>query len=466
MSAVQDELRDLDEADGAPRQRVPQLGRGDHVELAQLTLDRIEGEGAPSVHDEGDLRVYAPDRGLWTVVDEAEQSRIVQSFAGSSIHAQNVPLKIRASVVAGSMKLASHQRARPNFFADAPKGLTFRNGFVRVTKDGVLAIPHAPEHRARYGYAFDYEPCAYPKKWLAFLSSLFRDDDDDRERVGFVQEFFGACMVAIAPTYQKCLVAVGAGENGKSKLGDIMHAAMPYGSVTSVPPQLFANEQRRAVLAGKLLNFVAELPEAEILDSEAFKAIVDGSQIQGKAVYKPPFDFRPVAGHYYAANRLPGSNDTTHAFWRRFVILNFTRTFREGDPDRDPHVATKLIALELPAIVSWLLEGASRVIRQGGYAVPPSHESALAAWKLSADQVALFVSERMLPSSYARPEGDHDWTTAAQVYESYRRWADAAGHRPPLARNKFGGRLAAIGTPKLVTEQGTLYGIRTRQPGE
>jgi len=116
--------------------------------------------------------------------------------------------------------------------------------------------------------------------------------------------------------------------------------------------------------------------------------------------------------------------------------------------------------------VSWLLEGASRVIRQGGYAVPPSHESALAAWKLSADQVALFVSERMLPSSYARPEGDHDWTTAAQVYESYRRWADAAGHRPPLARNKFGGRLAAIGTPKLVTEQGTLYGIRTRQPGE
>ncbi len=444
--------------------RIRRFERGDQVELASSLVATLEASG-PVVHTDGSMWRYAAPRGLYETIPGHEQSRIVQGYAGSFI-ATKPPkeLKIDASDVRGAITLAGDRVARPDFFAGAPRGLVFADSFVRVSANGVQLAEHSPDHRARYCYPFPYHP-AVPRTWLAFLERLFRDDPDRVERIAFVQEFFGACLVGIAPVYAKCLVAVGAGENGKSRMGEILSSAFPRGSTTAVPPQLFEQEYRRAKLAGKLLNFVAELPEAEILDSESFKAIVAGDTIQARPIREAPFDFAPVAGHYFAANRLPGSNDTTHAFWRRFVVLTFSRTFREGDADRDPDIHTKIIAAELPAIVPWLLEGAARVLRQGGYTIPPSHAAALASWKLCADQVALFLHERTVPSTSARPEWEHDWTPAAGLYGTYRQWAeDEAGHRPPLARNKFGTRLAAVGTPWLKNERGAFYGVRVLRP--
>ena len=235
--AANDDLDLGDEAGGDGAHACPVLDRGDHVELAIYLLERIEGDGPEPVHDEGSLYRFAGESGLWAVVGEAEQSKIVQSFAGTPINRSGKPLSVKLNDVKGSIKLAGDRVARHGFFAEAPKGLTFRNGFVRVTAAGVTLQDHAPENRARYGYPFDFDR-GVPRKWLAFLESLFRDDDDRAERIDFVQEFFGASLVGIAPTYAKCLVAVGAGENGKSRLGEIIAAA--FWQVTSNVYGMFA----------------------------------------------------------------------------------------------------------------------------------------------------------------------------------------------------------------------------------
>lgn len=177
---------------------------------------------------------------------------------------------------------------------------------------------------------------------------------------------------------------------------------MPDGSTCAIAPQVFEQEYRRAMLAGKRLNFVSELPEAEILASESFKSIVDGSLITARHIREAPFQFCPVAGHYDAANKLPGTNDTTHAFFRRFMIVGFNRNFQD-DPTRDPLIAKKIIAAELPAIVGWVPDGAARLIAAGKYTIPASHFEAMAAWRRGADQVAQFVAERTAPSASPRP---------------------------------------------------------------
>ena len=67
--------------------------------------------------------------------------------------------------------------------------------------------------------------------------------------------------------------------------------------------------------------------------------------------------------------------DRTDGFWRRFVILTFNRSFK-GDPNRDPNIAESILAAERPAIVSWFIDGAVRLLKARGYTIPPSHEAA------------------------------------------------------------------------------------------
>lgn len=451
-----DDYEEQPEPDDETRVRVSpgvEFVRGDHAELAGMLLGRLPGE---PVHDEGALYGYDDGTGLWRAIDRTEQSRVVQSFAGAALPSGKA-VRIGANDVSGTIRLAADLAAKDRFFSSAPFGLMFANGFLSVTKDGATIQPHAPEHRARFGYPFDYQPRT-PTLFLGFLAALFRDDADRAERITFTQEFFGSSLLGIAPRWQRCLVAVGDGANGKSRLAEIVRATMPTGSTCSIPPQDFGNEYRRAMLAGKRLNIVAELPEAEIIASEAFKGIITGDEITARAIREAPFNYQPVAGHYFAANRLPGTSDTTHAFWRRFVAMRFTRQFKEGDPDRDPNVHTKIIAAELPEIVAWLVDGAVRMLRNEAYTLPPSHDAEIKAWSKSADQVACFLEEATVPSKAQHPKAaPHDWTMATVLHDSYRDWAERAGHRPPLARNKFGTRLAALNVPKWDGESGAFY---------
>ncbi len=439
--------------------------RGDHVELAGALLDRL----APPmelVYAEGSAWRYAQKAGLWTTLDAAESSRIVQGFAGTVVGSgkEARKLRVRAGDVTGTIKLAQDRIAAPRFFEEAPAGLVFDNGFVVVNSDGARIEAHSRDHRARAGYPFAYVPRAFPKRFLTFLAALFRDDDDRIEKETFIQEFFGACILGIAPRYQRCLMAKGDGDNGKSKFADIMLAAMPPGTTSAIPPQQWGQEYRRAMLAGKRLNAVGELPEREILASESFKAIVVGDPIDARVIREAPFTFRPIAGHYFAANRLPGVVDQTEGFWRRFVVVPFNRSFK-NDPGRDPQIAESIIACELAEIVSWLIDGAVRLLREKAYTLPPSHGAALANWRRNANVVALFVDAECRELR-AGEEVRTDGVPAAELYAAYRAWAELNGHRNLLASNTFGERMSDLGRPSQHTRDGNRYPIAIMTVGE
>lgn len=450
--------------------------RGDHVELAEKMLSQIESDGPRCVFDDLALHHYEDDGtpGLWRVVSHSKQTCIVASFAGANVPGSKgpVPLKIKASDANGARTIAAAQREQLGFFADASRrGVAFTNGFVMVDTNGKKTLTlHSAENRARHGYDFPYnEVNTGLETWLTFLNGIFRDDNDREEKIAFIQEFFGAALLGIATTYQRCVIAIGEGENGKSKLADIMIAAFPKGSHCSIAPhtfgQSYSGEYTRALLAGKILNVCNELPDSDIVGTEQFKAIVTGEPVHARPIRNAPFSFRPIAAHYFAANSLPGTFDHSHGFWRRWVAIGFNRNFH-GDVERDPNIATKIISNELHAIVPWLLEGGARVIRQGGYTIPSSHAALIREWRRNADQVAMFVEERCEKSRDDRPhEGIHDWTAAGELYKKYENWSVTNGHRT-LASNKFGTRMAALGRPAHRTKRGAFYPVRLRRPDE
>ncbi|HEY1695818.1 MAG TPA: phage/plasmid primase, P4 family [Polyangiaceae bacterium] len=437
--------------------------RGDQVELAERMLDVLRREGSPElVGDEASIWRYERS-GIYQPIARETKSQIVQAFAGATVESDKKSLRLRASDVAGAISLAFDRVARPGFFADAAPGLAFANGFAVVTAEGVALVPHAPEHRARYGYPFDYPGNLPPAQYLRFLEALFRDDDDRHEKIACLQEHAGASLIGHAPVYQRALVLVGNGNEGKSTSTSIISRAFPPGSVEAIAPQEWGQEYRRAMLAGKLLNVVAELPESDIIASEAFKAIITGDPIVGRHIRQAPFTFRPRAGHAFAANRLPGTNDQTEGFWRRLVVLRFNRSFT-NDPERDPHIADKIVAAELPRIVAFLLEGAVRLLREREYTLPASHRRELETWRRSADQVALFLADE------TEPVDTSVGTAASEAYRAYRQWTDRNGHRA-VSSTKFGMRLRELGKPAEHCREGNVYpfgvkGLRRVVKGE
>jgi P4 family phage/plasmid primase-like protien len=431
--------------------------RGDHVELAERLVEALRAQAC--VFADGYFYEYDAKRGIFVIAGNARLSRIVQGFAGVRVEATHKPLGIRAADVSGAIKLASDRAADPDFFNNARPGIVFADAFVQVEADRTAVHAHSPEHRARFAYDFDYCRNAAPAMLLEFFEQIFCQDSEEERacKIALIQEYVGISLLGLATRYQRAIVFVGAGANGKSALTTIIQGCMPPGSVCAIPPQQVGQEYRRALLAGKLLNIVSELPEADILDSESWKAIVAGDLTTGREIRKAPITFRPIAGHIYSANRLPGTSDQSHGFWRRLVIVLFDRIFAVHE--QDTTLADRIVATERPAVVSWALAGAQRVMREGRYTLPASSTAAVADWQQVSDPVRAFVEERCerLPLDAPTSSG----CPAALLYRAYMDWARDNGHGL-LASNKFSQRMSSLQLPSRRTSVGNFYPVKLR----
>jgi len=432
--------------------------RGDHVEIAEALISRLR-EAAPVIADMGDLYSYSHPTGVWGPVQEASASRIVQSFAGSFVvHGKPPILKVRASDVDGSIRLAKHAVDRPEFFANAPAGLAFYDVFVRLHGARIVTEPHHPEHAARFCYDFAYDPAAPCARWLGFLDAAFRGDKDAADKIELIQEFAGAALVGMATKYQRCVIFTGDGANGKSTCAEILEAGFPAGSTSAISPQKLGENYMLHQIAGKLLNVALELAEDEILAPGSFKGIIDGMKMTARDIRESPYDFKPRAGHLYAANRLPGTTDHTHGFWRRWLVVEFNRIFRAEE--QNVHLKDEIISTELQGIVAWLLEGARRLAERGRYKVPESSGQAVERWRHSADPVAIFVSERAVMAAT-----DEERTGASYLFTEYVAWAEKFKFRA-MSITKFGQRMRGLGFASQHTRTGQVYPVRIRREGE
>lgn len=414
---------------------MPRFLRADHVELAAALIQELQHSG-PIVFSEGSLYQYSETSGVFALLEQATESKVVQSFAGAHVAEKPKPLAIRHSDVSGAIKLAHDQVAEATFFAGAPNGLAFANGFVQFVDGDPVILTHSADRRARTSFPFDFDVHASRERFISFLGDLFRDDDDSDEKQLLLQQFCGACLLGIAPRYQIALVLLGDGANGKSSLIEVIRESMPMGTTSAIPPQSWDHEYRRALLVAKRLNIVSELPEMDILSSEAFKAIVTGDSIDARPIREAPFTFTPIAGHCFAANRLPGANDLTQGFWRRLLVLRFNRVFR--GTDARPDIAREILTAERPGIVAWMIEGAKQLIQRRGYTVPASAVRERDDWRRQANPVALFLSE------CTRDVRDAETgTQCLQLYNSFRSWAERNGHRA-MSSTKFGMRMREV----------------------
>lgn len=452
MTEVDDELRaHLErarerEAFGKNERGEIILPRDDDVVLSTHLCKELNQKDRPCVFS-GGFWVYSPTSGAWEALRRPSVERMAMGISGMRVFMKKVddevvtrPVKMGAGRVKGVTDLVGTALDQEDFFHDAPQGIAFKNGFITVDKHGIHQKPKSHENRARAAFPFAYREDYECPLWMDFLMQIFRDDDDRDEKTAFIQEFIGISLLAGMTTYDKAVILYGQGANGKSVLLDVIQRLFPDESVSSIAPQQLDDQYYKARLDGVLLNVVSEMPKSDVVNTPALNSIISGDKIQARRPGENPFEFRPKAAHMYSANPpLPAVTDMARGFWRRWVIIQFNRNFEKDAIRKERVTYVDELAAEARGIVCWALKGALRVREKNGFTDVPTSDELLVEWRHQADQVSLYVKDKLVSVESV----DH-MMTPDDLYAAYRVWSEKTGHRP-MTMTRFLDRLTGIG---------------------
>lgn len=200
--------------------------------------------------------------------------------------------------------------------------------------------------------------------WLDALKLFFQGDSDLME---YVQRVVG--LAAIGKVYEEVtIIAYGGGRNGKSTFwnavarvlgsysGAISADTLTIGNKRNVKPEL-------AEAKGKRLLIAAELEEGMRLSTASLKALSSTDPIQAEKKYMAPFEFTPTHSLVLHTNHLPKVGALDEGTWRRLIVIPFKAKI-EGSSEIKNY-GDYLHENAGGAILTWIVEGAMKVIKEG-----------------------------------------------------------------------------------------------------
>jgi P4 family phage/plasmid primase-like protien len=441
--------------------------RGDDVDIAELVLFSLIDLFGSVQYAEGQLwacqknGIWAPlNRADWTwaTIAVCGQAKIVTPGKTPDAAPKEKAIRLSRGIIDGTHAIAldlqrsvtARECNDSDFFADVETGITTPTAHFRVTEQGVEKLAKSPDHRSRHMLACDIADGWRGGKWAAFLADVF--GDADAAEVQLLQEFVGACLFGAATEHHRAMILLGSGANGKSTFIDCVRALFPRGSVVSIPPQDFDDNNKGVLFTTARLNVVNETPTRGIIAGDAVKSFVSGDEVTRREVYQRPVTFRPRAGHLFAANQLPTGADSTDGFWRRWLVVRFARQFAGHEQVVGLSDTITQDRAELARVAAWAVEGMARLKKNDGYTIPASSAALTAEWRTDSNPVAIWLDD-------CCQVGNEKWEAATACYDDYRAWSIRNGFQPLNSRN-LSQRLAELGVAKRRVATGNQYGLQ------
>lgn len=179
----------------------------------------------------------------------------------------------------------------------------------------------------------------------------------------------------------------------------------------------------RAQLMGKLLNFAPEINGKGEQAHDLIKRMASGEAIQVKMLYKDTITITDYAKLIFNANVLPSDVEHSHGFFRRFLIVEFGETI--SDEEKDPELANKIIANELPGVLNWIIEGTKRLQQNKRFSPCKKSDEILKQYRTDSDVVAMLIEERSYTHSNNIPK------LLADIYKELENFARCSGYKTP-----------------------------------
>ena len=223
---------------------------------------------------------------------------------------------------------------------------------------------------------------------------------------------------------------MGEGRNGKSTVISVLQHILGQENYSAVTLEALVKPNYCAEIFGKLANISEETSAKTSICDSTFKSIISGNATLSDRKYGHPFMFFPICKMIYALNNMPQVNDKTDSYFKRLIIINFTRKFEDAEQDRQ--LKDKLRG-EANGIFLWMLEGLKRLDERGYFAIPAAIEASTEEYRKENNNVLIFIEEECEVGA-----GKH--ISKNTLYETYFQWCKSVGMHP-LSKKKFGMQL-------------------------
>lgn len=264
--------------------------------------------------------------------------------------------------------------------------INFKNGTLEIRGKKLELRQARPADFLKYQLPYNYDPGASCPQFIKYLNRVLPDDSAQK----VLAEFVGNTL-APSLNLQKALVLQGGGCNGKSVFCDIVTAVLGRDNVSAYTMESLTKQdsRSRAQLENKLLNYSGE--NSIKLGVEAFKTLVRGEPIEARRLYQESYTIEHYARLMFNCNLLPRDIEQTEGFFRSFLIIPFK--VRISEAEKDPQLAAKIIAEELPGVFNWILEGLKRILKSRKYTDCEAARLELENYRKESNSVLMFIEE-------------------------------------------------------------------------
>lgn len=295
--------------------------------------------------------------------------------------------------------------------------------------------------------------------WEDALQTFFQGDVD---LIRYVQEIVG--LAAIGKVYIEALViAYGEGRNGKSTFwntiarvlgtysGNMSADTLTVGCKRNVKPELAEAKGKRMIIA-------AELEEGMRLNTSNVKQLCSTDEIYAEKKYKAPFSYVPTHTLVLYTNHLPRVGAIDQGTWRRLIVIPFNAKI-EGKADIKNY-SDFLFKTAGGAVLSWIIEGAKRVIASDYKIVQPKVvQDAIQKYKENNDWLAHFLDD-------CCEAGDDFEAKSGEFYNAYRSYCLQMGEYT-RSTTDFYSALESTGVVRKRTRTGVIiYGLKLKSEFE
>ncbi len=425
-------VSDPDEPVTEPHQLAETFLRRQHLDVASYRLCSWRGEFWQTngcryeVLARNDIEA-AVTRSIRQSFDSARQqsgklkARVTRTLVADVLHALASLTHVASSIEQPAWIGPSSICPTAGFIA-VRNGLLDVDALLNASSTNVLR-PYSSNWFSPTCLDFAYDPAARCPKWLAFLD---RTLEADVQRLAVLQEWFGLCLMHDT-TFQKFLLIVGEGADGKTVVVLVLAALLGEANVSHVPLELFGERFQLTTTLGKLLNAATEIGEIDKVAEGLLKQFASGDPMFFDRKHLAGVHSRPTARLMFTTNNLPSFKDRSSGVWRRMLLMPFRRSV--PDEQQDSSLVATLTA-ELPGIFNWAIEGLRRLREQRRFTRADLCVEALDTYRREANPARTFLEEhvRRAPSHCA---------VCVAVRKAYADWCQRHGYKP-LNEAQFG----------------------------
>lgn len=268
--------------------------------------------------------------------------------------------------------------------------LNLENGILNITNNSLNA--HNPDKLFRVQLPLKYNPDAKAEKIMKFLNEIL-----DPDYIEWVLDFIAYCLVRNCKQ-EKAMMFVGIGGNGKSTLARLIFIFL--GGFVNVSShsiyELISDRFAPADLDGKLANIHPDIESDEIKRTGILKALISGDPINVQKKNQHSFTMIPFAKHIFSANTIPDVDEVNDAFFQRWLVIDFNRTFR-GTPKENKNLLDEIITPdELSGLLNIVMKRMPKLLKNDGvFKNAPNGQELRRVWKDRANSVESFINNQI-----------------------------------------------------------------------